>query len=271
MTCRQCDDLGFYYDRDKVTSGRFGKFTLCPCVGRLCRCGGIAPYQYFDGSLQPCWCPCYRYRRDIQSVERLINDADVPAKYRWKFLDDFHMTGRDGSPIPGAPHLKAIVLALVERRARGEQARGFLFHGIPGTGKTLMACIALTEMIVRCRKPGKFLDLSFNYFQKLRSTYNGKSGMYGKTWEIIDQLTTVPFLVIDDFGVQRNTEWEIEMLYNLVDARYEEERVTLITTNKRLDDIRPLADGRIYSRLIEMCYIVQFQGPDYRVSFSKML
>lgn len=271
MPCWQCDDLGFYYDRDKITFGRFGKLTLCPCVGRLCLCGGMAPYQYFNGSLQPSWCPCSRYRRNIQLVESLIHDADIPVKYRWKFLDDFQIVGKDGSPIPDAPHLKALVFALIDHYARGEPTRGFLFHGIPGTGKTLLSCIALTEMILRCRKPGKFLDLSSNYFQKLRSTYNGRSGIYGKTWEIIDQLTTVPFLVIDDFGIQRNTEWEVEMLYNLIDARYEEERVTLITTNKKLDDIQPLADGRIYSRLLEMCHIVQFQGSDYRVSLSKIL
>lgn len=231
----------------------------------------MAPYQYFEDSTEPLWCPCHRFRRDIRTVERLVKDADIPARYRWKFLDDFEIAGRDGMPIPDASNLKAIVVALIERSSRGESSRGFLLLGVPGTGKTLLSCIALNEIMMRCRKPGKFLDLSFNYFQKLRSSFNGKSGVYGKTWEIVDKLATVPFLVIDDFGIQRNTEWEVEMLYNLIDARYEEERVTMITTNKRLDDIRPLADGRIYSRFLEMCNIVQIQGSDYRASLGKIL
>ena len=40
----------------------------------------------------------------------------------------------------------------------------------------------------------------------------------------------MPYLVLDDFGIQRGTEWEIEMLYDLVDARYGDQRFTVVTT-----------------------------------------
>jgi DNA replication protein DnaC len=120
----------------------------------------------------------------------------------------------------------------------------------------------------RCAVPGKFLDLSLQYFEKLRSTYNEESGRYGQTWNILEDLSTVPCLAIDDFGVQRNTEWEQEMLYNLVDARYEYERLTLVTTNKPIEEVEELHGGRIYSRLQEMCRVVHVEAPDYRVNFN---
>ena len=79
------------------------------------------------------------------------------------------------------------------------------------------------------------------------------------------ELSEMPYLILDDFGVQRGTEWEIEMLYDLVDARYAEERLTLVTTNKPLAEGQQLSDGRIHSRLVEMCYTVDMDGDDYRM------
>ena len=85
----------------------------------------------------------------------------------------------------------------------------------------------------------------------------------------MEQLSSVPFLVIDDFGVQRDTEWEVEMLYNLIDARYADQRLTIITTNRNIEEVRDLADGRIYSRFLEMCHIIHVQAPDYREQFKR--
>jgi DNA replication protein DnaC len=58
------------------------------------------------------------------------------------------------------------------------------------------------------------------------------------------------------------------MLYNLVDARYAEQKLTFITTNRSIEDIKGLADGRIYSRFLEMCHLIHVQAPDYR-EYSK--
>ena len=74
----------------------------------------------------------------------------------------------------------------------------------------------------------------------------------------------MPYLILDDFGVQRGTEWEMEMLYDLVDARYGDERYTVITTNKPVEEIKALSNGRIYSRLVEMCQMIPMDGLDYR-------
>ncbi|MCH7503789.1 MAG: hypothetical protein IIA10_10600 [Proteobacteria bacterium] len=57
---------------------------------------------------------------------------------------------------------------------------------------------------------------------------------------------------------------ELEVLYQLIDARYGDERFTVVTTNQPLEEIRQMWDGRIYSRLTEMCRIVDLRGSDYR-------
>ena len=55
------------------------------------------------------------------------------------------------------------------------------------------------------------------------------------------------------------------MLYDLVDARYESELPTIITSNIDLEAVKNLFKGRIYSRFTEMLHIVEFFSVrDYR-------
>ena len=144
-----------------------------------------------------------------------------------------------------------------------------LLWGNPGNGKTLFAGIVLNELIFRTCRPGRFIGLSRKFFQTLRHTFDDDSPIRGQAVPILETLGAVPFLVIDDLGIQRDTEWEIEMLYNLIDARYADRRLTVVTTNKGLEDIKGLAQGRIYSRFLEMCRIIHVTAPDFREHFRK--
>ena len=112
--------------------------------------------------------------------------------------------------------------------------------------------------------PGKFVDLSRQFFSRLKRSYDNSDELYGRGGQILDELIDIPFLVIDDFGVQRNTEWESEMLYNLIDSRYSDERITIITSNSDISEYKTVAKGRVYSRILEMCKIIHVDLPDYR-------
>ena len=118
---------------------------------------------------------------------------------------------------------------------------------------------------------GRFVDLSRQFFQRLKSSYNISDESYGHAGQILDELIEIPFLVIDDFGIQRNTEWESEMLYNLIDSRYAEERPTILTSNIDIKELKDVAHGRIYSRIKEMCKIIHFDLPDYRKKFMQRI
>ena len=82
----------------------------------------------------------------------------------------------------------------------------------------------------------------------------------------VEQLrSATDVLVIDDFGVQRDSAWEQETLYNLIDARYEGEKFTIITSNNNPEKtLKELSEGRILSRLREMCRILELSGEDNR-------
>jgi DNA replication protein DnaC len=91
------------------------------------------------------------------------------------------------------------------------------------------------------------------------------SETYGQSARIERLFAEVDVLVIDDFGVQRDSAWEQETLYNLVDARYEAEKFTIITSNNNPEkSMKEFSEGRVLSRIKEMCRIMELSGKDYR-------
>ena len=181
------------------------------------------------------------------------------------------------TPNDNAKKLRGKFISYLDKTPDQPWTQGYYFWGPTGTGKTLLACIMLQELMVKYGVRGKYIDLSRQFFQRLKSSYNIDDESYGEAGKILDELVEIPFLVIDDFGVQRNTEWELEMLYNLIDSRYSEERPTIITANISIENYRDNTHGqeiaykRIYSRIIEMCEKVYFNLEDYRIKDKQMI
>lgn len=81
-------------------------------------------------------------------------------------------------------------------------------------------------------------------------------------------------LVLDDLGQEVPTAWAVEQIYDLINDRYNDERVTIITSQFDLQSLAGrLAEsgGReqaeaIVSRLAGCCESRQIKGPDRRVA-----
>lgn len=135
---------------------------------------------------------------------------------------------------------------------------GYLFWGAVGTGKSFLAgCIANAlleqEIEVRMNNFAEVLnDLSANFSEK--NTY-------------IKNLCRVPLLILDDFGMERGTEYGLEQIYAVIDGRYRSGKPLIATTNLTLQELKnpqDTAHARIYDRLLEMCVPVQFKGESFR-------
>ena len=72
--------------------------------------------------------------------------------------------------------------------------------------------------------------------------------------EYISRLCSYPLLILDDFGMERGTEYGLEQVYSVIDSRYRSRRPMIITTNLKLSELKnppDLAHARIYDRILE--------------------
>jgi DNA replication protein DnaC len=79
----------------------------------------------------------------------------------------------------------------------------------------------------------------------------------------------VDLLHVDDVGAERSSEWVLEQLYAIVNARYEDERSMVITTNLSQERLEEQIGKRTVSRLKEMCEPVPLYGEDARALFGE--
>lgn len=260
--CPKCKGTGVIYDRT-VQAGSHGELRLCDCIEKKCACGSVPPYQVFDSEGNHAWCECRAPRIRLENTRKAFRDAEIPRKYLWKFREDFKIVKPEANRIIGS------VGTIDDKNFDEKWNVGFYLWGPAGSGKTLLAAIILQELMLKYGQRGRFIDLSRQFFQRLKQSYDVSDESYGSAGRILEDLIAVPFLVIDDFGVQRNTEWESETLYNLIDSRYSEERIIIVTSNCTIDEYKKIAQGRIYSRIIEMCTSIHVNLPDYRETLKR--
>ena len=87
----------------------------------------------------------------------------------------------------------------------------------------------------------------------------------------INSVVEYPFLVIDDLGTERGTEYALEQLFTLIDERYKSNRPTIITTNLNPRDmaaVNDIAYKRIYDRVTEMCIPMYVKGEAQRTAYG---
>jgi DNA replication protein DnaC len=137
-----------------------------------------------------------------------------------------------------------------------------LFQGGYGCGTTHLAAA-----IANFRIGAGFKTLFVNtpdLLDHLRATDNASSNIsYDKRFE---QVRTTPLLILDDLGMQSNTEWTKEKLYQIFNYRYSNRLPTVITTNGELETIEP----RIRSRIVDRNLVshVKILAPDFRRPFD---
>lgn len=97
---------------------------------------------------------------------------------------------------------------------------------------------------------------------------NRLTGMFSEDRaEFIASLGMYDLLIIDDLGVERNTEYAMEQMFTVIDCRYRSRKPMIITTNLKLEEIKnppDLAHARIYDRILERCAPVLFLAGTFR-------
>lgn len=138
------------------------------------------------------------------------------------------------------------------------EGTGVLLFGKIGTGKShLAACIA--NALIDEGYLVKMTNIS-TMVNELQASFDGRA-------EYIYGLRKYQLLIIDDLGIERNTEYMAEQLYNIIDARYQSGLPMIVTTNLSVSGISNPANiesARIYDRILERCHPVEIKGKSRR-------
>ena len=138
------------------------------------------------------------------------------------------------------------------------EGKGLLLHGDVGTGKTYIACMIANALI------DQGCPVLVTNFARILNTLQGTF----ERQEYLDSLNQFKLLVIDDLGVERDTGFAKEQVFNIIDSRYRAGKPMIITTNlsmQKLATETELSDKRVYDRIIERCFPVEVSGESRRV------
>ncbi len=257
---------------------------VCPaCHPRVhcTRCGGTGKDFRFDPvrrveQVQDCEC------MSLDEACKRLGAAELPQRY---LRANFDLRGT----LPLVPpalrrrlwHLTRTAVGFCDRADRviqsptPEGSSFLLLYGPVGTGKTFLACAVLRRLLLTFGHSGRFVDFQ-TLLSRLRDTYAKKT----PEGSLLGPLQSTDVLVIDELGKGRTeNEWQLEKLDELIGARYNERRVTILTTNYLLagQTYRPPPGGgpvnesfwretlpsrigyRLYDRLLEAATPLDFR------------
>ena len=135
-----------------------------------------------------------------------------------------------------------------------QKCQGMLFYGPPGTGKSYLAAAIANELMEMQKS-----IIMTSFVKILDKTAESES--------LVDSLNQADLLIIDDLGAERETSYVLERVYNVIDSRYRANKPMLLTTNLGVDELKNsdnIQYRRVYDRILEICYPVEFTGPSWR-------
>lgn len=233
----------------------------------LLRCGKCHGRKQFRGSflekefIVPVACECERAVLEAEEKERQRRERIEEIKRRKatcihdRALMNATFDKDDGS-LPQIASARRYVETWEERKRNND---GLLLWGDVGCGKTFYAACIANALIE------EGVSVLMTNFAKI---LNSLSGMYGDDKNaFISSMMSYSLLIIDDLGIERNTEYALEQVYNIVDERYKANLPLIVTTNLSLNTLKnppDTAHQRIYDRVLSMCVPVRFTGGSHR-------
>lgn len=179
--------------------------------------------------------------RTEENEKKLYGDISIPRRFHGKTFENFQVDDRSRKVVE---FFRDYADHLPDRIAAGTSV---VLTGSPGTGKTHLACALLFE----AQKQGYsafFINIR-KLFKVVRDTW--REGSAKSESEVIDRYANLDLLVIDEIGVQAKSENERNILYDVLNGRYENGKPTILLSNETMPAIKEIIGARSYDRLRE--------------------
>jgi DNA replication protein DnaC len=216
----------------------------------------------------PCSCREERLRRRLHGDMESSVGRYAPPRFQDLSFDVL--------PLSGIAVGHGVATTHVRRFADGIDAnvragRGLWLLGNKGTGKTTLAYYVAQQ--ARAAGLSVLTRNTTDLLNELRDSY--KPDAQPTTRQIIDAVTHVDLLHLEDVAVPRPNDWVLEQLYTIVNRRYEHNKAIVFTSDTPFgeklnpDDLAEHIGARTYSRLRQMVSEpILLQGQDYRMQIG---
>ena len=230
--------------------------SVCPEHGEYLSCiahweGTTKKGQNVFGIWQTLTCPtCLENSKMI----RLYGQTAIPPRFRGKRFENYVATN------PSQKKALAALMAYADNLAQNISCgRSAILTGRPGTGKTHLAC----ALAARAQSEGYsalFTSVA-KIIRNIRATWGGN----GSEQAAIDAYGAIDLLIIDEVGVQTGSENEQQLLFAVLNERYEQMRPTFLLSNLTTKGVEKVIGERAMDRLRENGGIpISFDWESYR-------
>lgn len=204
------------------------------------------------------YCDACQKKRDEAEQAATEEQARARARYRQENIESLLM--RVGVP------RRYLSCSLGNYQGEVPECRPAFVTGPPGVGKTHLAAAYLREVILAHGEGRGWFLRTVDLLKEIRNSFSDNSGDSER--RLLDYYgARVPFLVLDDLGAEKVSDFVLQTLYDLLDRRYGECLDTLITSNLSLEElaVHYLGHGdRLASRIAGMGPTLVLKGKDRR-------
>jgi DNA replication protein DnaC len=237
-----------------------GKYANAAQLAAVCSsCSGTGWEFIVDKGVRPCSC------RNEERRAKLLTDARIPKLYSKSSLQTYKPSAGDLSQLRAFNYAHTLV------RDYPIVDRGILFMGSVGVGKTHLS-VGILRGLMEKGISGRFYEYR-SLLKEIQDSYNPNT--HTTEMSILAPLFEYEVIVLDELGAARPSEWVQDTIGLIINGRYNEKKLTILTTNY-LDECQSSADEtlgdrigvRLRSRLYQMCKTIMVEGEDYRRSFD---
>jgi len=246
-----CPDHGDY-EAAVMTIGGREIVSYCPA------CAEVSKARQIDGAMAEL--REHREKARRRRVEARVATSGIPPRFRDCSFDSFEIA--TGTPAE-ASQARAVKVcrAFVDRwesvRAKGQV---LVMTGPTGTGKTHLACAIANAVMYRHEASVAFGTVS-DHVRGVKAAFQKESGRSER--DAVNALIDLDLLILDEIG-QRTTDYDQQLMFDVINSRYNHMRPMVLMSNLLADDLEQVLGDRLSDRLREIGMFLPMSWESHR-------
>lgn len=188
--------------------------------------------------------------------QNFLSSVNIPPRFANETFETFKATTQ-----PAKHNLTVCQQYVNTWEDRKNAGEGLIFCGIPGTGKTHLA-VSIAREIAEDLQESVFITTAARIIRAFRRAWSGKSEF--SELDVLAKYCDPDLLIIDEIGVQYGTDSERNILFEVINDRYEYLLPTILVSNLPLNELEEMLGERVVDRLLQGGTVLTFNWPTYR-------